>query len=134
MKKKDDNSAWFTEIPPAFTPENDKLLALPRHQIFGTEELSNQSSSVAERIPIPAIGLNPQEAAKRKLKEGSTVTITANNNEHKLSLTITPELPIGTAALPTNIVEANTLIGVRLGEEESASSNKQSADFRSTPK
>lgn len=134
FEKKDDNSAWFTEIPPAFTPENDKLLALPRHQIFGTEELSNQSSSVAERIPIPAIGLNPQEAAKRKLKEGSTVTITANNNEHKLSLTITPELPIGTAALPTNIVEANTLIGVRLGEEESASSNKQSADFRSTPK
>lgn len=116
-----DKSTWFTEIPPAFTPDNDKLLALPQHQIFGSEELSNQSPSVAERIPTTSIGLNPQEAAKRKLEEGSIVTITANNSEHKLPLTIIPELPIGTAALPTNIVEANTRIGVLRSLDHSSS-------------
>ena len=113
LDQQDDNSRWFTEIPPAFTPDNDKLLVFLQHHIFGSEELSNQSSSVAERIPVPSIGLNPQEAAKRMLKEGSTVTITANDNEHKLPLTIIPELPIGTAALPTNIVETNTFISLR---------------------
>jgi NADH-quinone oxidoreductase subunit G len=53
---------WFTDMPVAFKLEPGvwRVLSLPH--IFGSEELSAQSPSVAERMPVFCVLLNPQDA------------------------------------------------------------------------
>lgn len=95
---------WFGDIPPAFKPSADGLLAVPLHHIFGSEELSVHADAIASRCAQPYIALNSNEAAKRSLHDGDETTFTVGAAEYRLPLRILPELPDGTAGMPVGLV------------------------------
>jgi NADH-quinone oxidoreductase subunit G len=67
--------AWFDDIPPAFIPEQGlwRIMLLPH--IFGSEELSLHSPSIAERLPPFRALLNPLDAGALGIVTGDEVEI-----------------------------------------------------------
>ena len=67
--------AWFSDIPPAFIPEQGlwRIMLLPH--IFGSEELSLHSPSIAERLPPFSALLNPLDAEALGIVTGDEVEI-----------------------------------------------------------
>ena len=69
--------AWFGDIPPAFKPEHDlwRVMSLPH--IFGSEELSLHSPSIAERLPTCCVLLNPLDAEIAGVDAGDLIEISS---------------------------------------------------------
>src|SRR5690606_25650626 len=101
---------WYTEIPSAFVPSADGLLAVPLHQIYGSEELSRLAPAIAERIPQAYLAMNAAEAAKRGLTGAASITL----GILRLPLRIVPELPDGVAGFPIGFPETS---GIRPNQE-----------------
>ena len=55
--------AYASDIPAPFQPRQGEWYVVPRYHIFGSEELSILSPSVAELAPRPYLELNPEDAA-----------------------------------------------------------------------
>ncbi|MDI1279299.1 NADH-quinone oxidoreductase subunit NuoG [Methylobacter sp.] len=97
---------WFGDIPPAFKPEQGRWRVMPLPHIFGTEELSLQSPSIAERLPAFCVLLNPLDAETLKVDSGDQVEISSllGISILKIPVQIEPTLPQGllgiTAGLP----------------------------------
>jgi NADH-quinone oxidoreductase subunit G len=91
---------YFSVVPEAFVPEDDHLLMVPLHFIFGSEELSAQAASVSERVPKPFIAVNPADAANLKVQEGTDLEFEIEHHTYKLPVKFNPTLLKGTAGLP----------------------------------
>lgn len=61
-------------IPEVLAPSGS-LVPVPLYHIFGSEELSMFSSSVAGRAPCPYVALNPRDASRLGLSNGDEVEI-----------------------------------------------------------
>ncbi len=98
---------WFNNIPAAFKPDPKfwRIITLP--YIFGTEELSLQSTPVAERLPHFSVRLNPLDAEKLQVVSGDPIEIAD---------------PAGTAILEVTVQIEKTmpqgLLGVTAGRPE----------------
>jgi len=68
---------WFGDIPPAFKSEPGRWRIMPLPHIFGSEELSLQSPSIAERLPAFCVLLNPLDAETLKVDSGDHVEISS---------------------------------------------------------
>jgi NADH-quinone oxidoreductase subunit G len=66
---------WFSDIPSAFKPEHGlwQIMSLPH--IFGSEELSLHSPSIAERLPAFCVLLNPLDAETLGIDAGDRIEI-----------------------------------------------------------
>jgi len=101
-----DTLAWFGDIPPAFKPEQGRWRIMPLPHIFGSEELSLQSPSIAERLPAFCVLLNTLDAESLKVYSGEQVEISSllGISILKIPVQIEPTLPQGllgiTAGLP----------------------------------
>lgn len=64
---------WFSDIPAAFKPDPAlwRIVTLP--YIFGSEELSLQSSPLAERVPNFSVLLNPLDAETLEVVNGDQI-------------------------------------------------------------
>jgi len=91
---------YFPAVPEAFVPEDDRLLMVPLHYIFGSEELSARSASVSERVQRPFIALNPADATALKLAEGNDLEFVINEHSYKLPVKFNNTILKGTAGLP----------------------------------
>ncbi|MBL0744260.1 NADH-quinone oxidoreductase subunit NuoG [Chryseolinea sp. Jin1] len=91
---------YFSGIPEAFHPMKDHLLMVHLHHIYGSEELSNHSKPVAERIPQPYVMLNNDDAAERRLNAGDTLTFEVEGQAFALPVVISQYLPKGVAGMP----------------------------------
>ena len=97
---------WFSDIPPAFKPEQGlwRIMTLPH--IFGSEELSLHSPPLAERLPNFCILLNPLDAETLEIDSGDQVEISdlTGISILKIPVQIEKTLPRGllgiTAGLP----------------------------------
>lgn len=92
--------SFFTGVPHAFHPRSDEWLLLPLYHLFGSEELSIHSPSVAERIPKPYLALNPDDAAHLQLQPDAEVTFSVNGRAYRMSVRLAPTVPRGTAGFP----------------------------------
>jgi len=98
--------AWFGDIPPGFRPEQGRWRIMPLPHIFGTEELSLQSPSIAERLPAFCVLLNFLDAETLGVDSGDPVEISSllGISILKIPVQIEPTLPRGllgiTAGLP----------------------------------
>ncbi len=90
---------WFTEVPRAFQPDHRRWLVLPLAQLFGSDELSVRSPSIAERIPSPRLALHPSDFSKLRLDEERVMTLSVEGNSVPVALTHDPSIPIGTVGL-----------------------------------
>jgi len=97
---------WFGDIPPSFKPELGRWRVMPLPHIFGTEELSGQSPSIAERLPAFCVLLNFLDAETLGVDSGDPVEISSllGISILKIPVQIEPTLPRGllgvTAGLP----------------------------------
>ena len=66
---------WFSDIPPAFKPEQGLWRIMPLPHIFGTEELSLHSPSIAERLPAFCVLLNPLDVEVLGIDAGDPIEI-----------------------------------------------------------
>lgn len=67
--------AFFENSPLPFEPRTTQLLVIPLPRLFGTEELSARARAIRERIPEPAVTLNPQDADRLQLRDGQFVDL-----------------------------------------------------------
>ena len=66
---------WFSDIPPAFKPEPGLWRIMPLPHIFGSEELSLHSPSIAERLPPVCALLSPLDAEVLQVDTGDDIEI-----------------------------------------------------------
>ncbi|MDX5480495.1 MAG: molybdopterin-dependent oxidoreductase [Hymenobacteraceae bacterium] len=94
---------YSTAAPQKFFPLEGHLYVLPLHHTFGSEELSNQSPSVAERIPEPYVVVNSADAMRMKLDEGQTLSFSIEGQIYQLPVKTSHTIPSGTAGLPCGL-------------------------------
>lgn len=90
---------FFKIIPEPYKPEKDKLLVVPVYMIFGSDELSSKSRSVAERIPDPFLILNKKEITRLHVIEYETFKLIVNQLIIKIKIIANDTLPDGIAGL-----------------------------------
>lgn len=66
---------WFRDIPAAFKPQQEvwRIIRLPH--IFGSEELSLHSPSIAERLSSSCLFMNPLDAGTLGISAGEQIAI-----------------------------------------------------------
>jgi NADH-quinone oxidoreductase subunit G len=102
----DAGAAAAPAAPPAFVPAPGRLLAVARHHIYGSEELSMLSPPVAGRAPRPYLALGPLDAARLGAREGRPLAVALHGaGEPRLTLPvrIDDSLPEGLAGLPVGL-------------------------------
>ncbi|NGZ96916.1 MAG: NADH-quinone oxidoreductase subunit G [Nitrospira sp. WS110] len=91
--------AWFAAIPRPFQPSSDQWLLLARPALFGSDELSNQSPAIVERIAQPFLSLHPSDGARLSLDDHSMIDLALQGTTYRLAVHLEPFTPIGTAGL-----------------------------------
>jgi NADH-quinone oxidoreductase subunit G len=86
----------FTEIT---EPGPDQLLIIPVTLIFGSEELSSGSMSVAELIPSPFLYMNEREMKKSGLAEKEPAGLNVNGTLIQVEVKVNDSMPDATGGL-----------------------------------
>lgn len=94
---------FFDTVPPAFRPDTEKLLVLPLYHIFGSEQFSILSPGIAEQMPLPYLGMNPDDMKTLQIEEGAEVEIILNRRALSLPVKRMETLAQGTAGLPVGL-------------------------------
>lgn len=97
--------AFFREIPEPFQPRSGELFVVPGFHIFGSEELSAHSPSIASRIPEPYVGLNADDAETLGLTDGVLARISVEGFSGRLKVRVIAGLRQGVAVLPAGLKE-----------------------------
>ncbi len=93
----------YKDVPAAAEPRAGGFTLVPLYHIFGSEELSSRSPSVAQRSLKAYAALNPSDAEKLQIKEGDGVKITVGAAVVRLPAVINVSLPAGIAGLPVGL-------------------------------
>jgi NADH-quinone oxidoreductase subunit G len=75
------------------------LLVVPFHHIFGSEELSVVSASIASLTPAPSIALNPEDVRDLDLHPEQEIQISLGRVVYRVALRLDPTVPAGMAGL-----------------------------------
>jgi NADH-quinone oxidoreductase subunit G len=102
---------YYGSVPAAFQPRADQWLVVPRHHIFGSEELSRLAPGIAELAAKPYVALNPEDAGRLSVSPGTLVEVKLNGRALRLPVQLEPSLPSGIAALPEGVPP---IVGERL--------------------
>ena len=95
---------------PAETARPDgEWLAVPLYHIFGSEELSILSPSIAERAPKPYVALHPQDAGALNLAEGAEAEVRINGSTERLPVKLAAEMARGLAGIPAGLPQTRSL-------------------------
>ncbi|KXU39089.1 NADH-quinone oxidoreductase subunit G [Ventosimonas gracilis] len=103
IEPEDDNLDWIDSIPSAFVAGSDaqRLLIVPKHHLFGSEETSARAAPIAKRMDAPSASLSPACAARLGLCEGELLELSSENGLYlRLPLKLDPALADGLLALP----------------------------------
>jgi len=91
---------YFPSVPEPFVPSEGRLLIVPLHHIFGSEELSSHAAGVSERSAKPYLLINSEDAAELKVEEGQLRSFDVDGQALRLPVRISPSIPRGVAGLP----------------------------------
>ena len=97
------NGKYASEAQSAFTPRLPEILFVPLYHIFGSEELSNLSPPIGERIPQPYVVLGAEDAAALGIPEGCVIEVELAGAVYKVSLAIRAGMPSGIAGMPIGL-------------------------------
>jgi NADH-quinone oxidoreductase subunit G len=96
---------YFSYAPEAFKALEGRLFIVPLHHIFGSEELSVQSSGIASRAPLPYVMISNADAKGLNLVENQILTFAIGPTEFNLPVRINADLKEGLAAVPTGLIQ-----------------------------
>lgn len=100
---------YFDGVPEAFKPSAGHLLIVALHHIFGSDEQSNKSQSVAQRIPKPYVMVNANDAVNLKLKEGGNLNFEVDKHVYSLPVKISADIPTGVGGIPYGLISCSEL-------------------------
>ena len=107
----DGTLADATALPAAFSPRDAVWWVTPQYRLFGSDELSAQSASVAELIARPQVSLSPADAARLNLTPHDGVAVSVGDRTVKCRVNQDAGVPEGTVGfiqgLPGNPVWAS---------------------------
>jgi len=82
-------------IPERFKKKEGEIFLLPRFHVFGSEELSALSPSVAQLAPGAVLELSPEDARFLGLSEGNQIEA----GGRACRVQVNPDVPPGTALI-----------------------------------
>jgi NADH-quinone oxidoreductase subunit G len=101
--KKNFTVSFFEANTGPFRPKTGQFMVVPVYAIFGSEELSAQSPSVAERIPTQFLMMNSLDAQEIGLKENEIGKIDISNTTLQVIVKTDDSLTHGIAGLSSNL-------------------------------
>jgi NADH-quinone oxidoreductase subunit G len=90
---------YYRGVPPPVQADGEWRV-VPRHHLFGSEELSLHAPAIAERAPAPYVGISPSDAAALGMADGETVKLALYGAIERLPAVRLPGLAPGVLALP----------------------------------
>jgi NADH-quinone oxidoreductase subunit G len=103
----------FAAAPRAWEPRDGEWLVVPRHHVFGSDELSLLSPGIARLAPAPYVALGPDDAARLGVRDGEPVDVRLGAETRCLRLALDASLPRGVAALPAGLPDLGALASPR---------------------
>jgi NADH-quinone oxidoreductase subunit G len=94
---------YFANFPAALRQRKGEWLLLPSRHVFGSEELSALSPSIAERIPKPYLALNPEDAKELGVEQGQEMEVIVRGEIRNLPLILEPSITSGMGLLPAEL-------------------------------
>ncbi len=94
---------YASQIPGGFERRADEWLIVPRYHIFGSDPLSMFTPGVAELAPKAYLAMNPDDALRLGVTEGTNLVLTFNGQQVTLPLKVLAGLPLGLAGLPMGL-------------------------------
>jgi NADH-quinone oxidoreductase subunit G len=88
---------------PVKTPRPGEVLVVPIYHIFGSEELSIHSPSIAGLCPAPYVALNPVDGQTDRSRDEQTIGISIAGREMRLPVRLDESLPPGVAGIPAGL-------------------------------
>ncbi len=101
--KTEGTHAYFVGVPERFHHLDNHLWIVTLHHIFGSEELSAQAPSIAQRIPQPYVLLNTADAEALGANAGELLSFTIEARSYSLPIRLSNDLPAGLAGMPYGI-------------------------------
>jgi NADH-quinone oxidoreductase subunit G len=82
---------------------SEEILVVPIYHIFGSEELSIHSPSIAGLCPAPYVALNPLDGQTYRVHDGQVVGISLPGHELRLPVRFDESLIPGVAGMPAGL-------------------------------
>lgn len=97
------STAYYNSIPETFTPSDQKLLIVPLHHIFGSEELSAKAPAVSQRVSKAYAAISKSDADRMGVESGNEIEFNIGDDKIKLPVKINHSLPKGTVGIPVGL-------------------------------
>ncbi|QHM74806.1 NADH-quinone oxidoreductase subunit G [Mixta theicola] len=91
--------AWFSQVPGAFTRSGGWRVA-PYYNLFGSEEMSQRAPVMQQRMPQPALVINPADAAALGVNPGAALELSCAGETLRLPVRFSEALQPGQVGLP----------------------------------
>jgi NADH-quinone oxidoreductase subunit G len=95
--------SYFKASAQLYKAQKDEWFIIPVYQIFGSEELSSASPSVAQRIQDPFVYLNQKDADIINADEGDLIQLEISKTIIKIKVKIENSIHQGLAGLSVNL-------------------------------
>lgn len=94
---------WFDVVPAAFAGQADSWRVAPYFHLFGSEEMTQRSAVIQQRMPQPYVMVNPADAAKLGVNAGTEVEFTCQGETLRLPVRFSDTLQAGQVGLPLGL-------------------------------
>ncbi|EIC84926.1 NADH-quinone oxidoreductase subunit NuoG [Serratia sp. M24T3] len=94
---------YFSEIPAAFVAVENHWRVAPYYHLFGSEEMSQRSSVIQQRMPAPYVMVSTADAAALGVNQGTQVEFTCNGQTLTLPVRLSETLEKGQVGLPLGL-------------------------------
>ena len=91
--------SWFDRVPTAFA-RNGGWRVAPYYNLFGSEEMSQRAPVMQQRMPQPAIVINPADAATLGVNAGAALELNCAGETLRLPVRFSDALQAGQVGLP----------------------------------
>lgn len=109
----DNTLGYFTDIPPAFNLVENQWVVAPYYRLFGSEELSQRSQVIQERMDNAYLTVSESDAIALALSQGQQAMFTYEGREFTLPVKISAHLTQGQIGLPLGMAGISpSLVGV----------------------
>ncbi|MGC6751761.1 hypothetical protein, partial [Escherichia coli] len=86
---------YFTDIPPAFNLVENQWVVAPYYRLFGSEELSQRSQVIQQRMDNAYLTVSESDAIALALSQGQQAMFTYEGREFTLPVKISAHLTRG---------------------------------------
>ncbi|WP_437612730.1 NADH-quinone oxidoreductase subunit NuoG [Erwinia sp. V71] len=91
---------WFDHVPAAFSGSDNQWRVAPYYHLFGSEEMTQRSAVIQQRMPQPYVMVNPDDAARLGVNAGAAVEFSCAGQTLRLPVRFSSTLQAGQVGLP----------------------------------